>query len=62
MKKIVNNILEKLFFITPFKETPQSSITNHKPTFNTTMPFNNVSFEEWEKGKWIHFIGMVEKK
>lgn len=54
MKRIVNYVFERLFFIRPFKSPSSSCIV--PCGYTTTMPCENMEFDEWEKGGWNEFL------
>lgn len=51
---MINRLKLQLFGIK--SERPQRSVLEEKTSFTTTMPTNDISFEEWKAGKWNEFL------
>lgn len=53
MKRIINYVFERLFFVHPFKTTPSPGIT--PCSYTTTMPCD-MAYEDWKDGGWAKFL------
>lgn len=54
MKSMIDRLKLSLFGIKSSR--PKTSIFDEKTSFTTTMPSENITFEEWKDGKWSEFI------